>query len=95
MRRAARWSCLVKPSSLGNFSTLFHHFGGAAEERFETKKYPKLPVVSARDGTEADGLTPPEQHRSLVARGEVFERVDCDLGPSLDFVEVRVHSLPH
>ena len=60
VRRAARWSCLVKPSSLGNFSTLFHNFGGAAEERFETKKYPKLPVVSARDGTEADaaGATP-------------------------------------
>ena len=60
---------LVKPSSLGNFSTLFHNFGGAAEERFETKKYPKLPVVSARDGTEADGPTPPpEQHRSPAER---------------------------
>ena len=49
------------------------------------KKYPKLPVVSARDGTEADAV-----EATPLASGEVFERADCDLGPSQEMTEVRL-----
>ena len=42
-------------------------------------------MVSARDGTEADAA---EAGATPLARGEVFERVDCDLGPSQEMTEV-------
>ena len=55
--------------SLKRHSTLFHNcvwwFDG---ENIQDKKYPKLPVVTARDdGNEADA-TAPLQHRSPAAR---------------------------
>ena len=44
--------------SLKRLSTLFHKWSGVSTaESFKTKKYPKLPVVTARDdGNEADAV---------------------------------------